>query len=151
MRAVFVSARAFSRLWDIPFIAGKIMRSDLSECTGNKAPLQKEFWSTRSFSIPFELADHIKKERYSMPKEYFSIDEVAERLGCSANSVRNLIHRGRLNAVRIGSGEKSPFRIHQSHLDAFLSEQSINKTQLSPFLPHASKGRPPSWLRADFA
>jgi excisionase family DNA binding protein len=86
-----------------------------------------------------------------MTQEYFSIDEVAELLSCSANSVRKLIHSGKLNAIRIGTGETSPFRIHQSHLDDFLSEQALLKTKLSPFPPKSTRGRPPSWLRADFA
>jgi excisionase family DNA binding protein len=53
-----------------------------------------------------------------MPKELFTADEVAERLGLHVRTVRNYVRDGRLNAVRIGK----QYRITRADLEAFTGQ-----------------------------
>jgi excisionase family DNA binding protein len=50
-----------------------------------------------------------------MRKEWFSVDEVAERLGLHVRTVRGYVRDGRLRAVRIGK----QYRITAADLDEF--------------------------------
>jgi excisionase family DNA binding protein len=49
-----------------------------------------------------------------MPKELYSVEQVAERLGLHVKTVRNYVREGRLKAVRIGK----QYRIAQEDLEA---------------------------------
>ncbi|HTW64559.1 MAG TPA: helix-turn-helix domain-containing protein [Bryobacteraceae bacterium] len=49
-----------------------------------------------------------------MSEEFYSVDQVAERLGLHVKTVRNYIVEGRLKAVRIGKS----YRIARSDLEA---------------------------------
>jgi len=49
--------------------------------------------------------------------EYLSVKEFAFMLNVHYNTVLRSIKRGKLSAVRIGSGKKSCFRIHKSELN----------------------------------
>lgn len=51
-----------------------------------------------------------------MPQDWFTTDEVAERLGLHVRTVRGYLRDGRLTAVRIGK----QYRIAREDLDAFL-------------------------------
>ncbi|MGH3967115.1 MAG: helix-turn-helix domain-containing protein [Mycobacterium sp.] len=44
-------------------------------------------------------------------------DEVAAEFRCTAGTIRNLIHRGDLPAVKVGS----QFRVHRAVVEAFLA------------------------------
>ncbi len=51
----------------------------------------------------------------------YSVREVADQLGVHPETVRRLIHDGRLDAVRIGR----VLRIHASELERFLARQRV--------------------------
>ncbi|HEY6055203.1 MAG TPA: helix-turn-helix domain-containing protein [Gaiellaceae bacterium] len=51
----------------------------------------------------------------------YSVRQVADQLGVHPETVRRLIHDGRLEAVRIGR----VLRIHGAELDGFLARQRV--------------------------
>lgn len=55
----------------------------------------------------------------------FSVRQVADQLGVHPETVRRLIHDGRLEAVRIGR----VLRIDASELDGFLARQRVKPTR----------------------
>lgn len=61
-----------------------------------------------------------------MDESYLTVAEVAELLRLNQQTVRNIIDRGELRAVRVGPRR---VRIRQSDLDAFLAESS---SQMGP-------------------
>ena len=50
-----------------------------------------------------------------------SVREVADQLGVHPETVRRLIHEGRLDAVRVGR----VLRVHREALDRFLDRKSV--------------------------
>lgn len=49
---------------------------------------------------------------------------VAERLGCSIDQVRNLVHVGELRAVNIGLGaQRARWVVSESELDSFVARR----------------------------
>jgi excisionase family DNA binding protein len=57
----------------------------------------------------------------------FSVRQVAEQLGVHPETVRRLIHDGRLVAVRVGR----VLRIDSSELDGFLARQRVKPDRLA--------------------
>jgi excisionase family DNA binding protein len=55
----------------------------------------------------------------------YSVREVAGRLGVHPETIRRLIHDGRLDAVRIGR----VLRVHGHALDGFLARQRVKPTR----------------------
>ena len=55
-----------------------------------------------------------------MPDELLTVAEVAETLKLNAQTVRNMIDRGELPAIRVGSRR---VRVQRSDLDAFLARR----------------------------
>jgi excisionase family DNA binding protein len=55
----------------------------------------------------------------------YSVREVAAQLGVHPETIRRLIHGGRLDAVRIGR----VLRVHNEAVDAFLARQRIKPTR----------------------
>jgi excisionase family DNA binding protein len=51
----------------------------------------------------------------------YSVREVAGQLGVHPETIRRLIHEGRLDAVRVGR----VLRVHRQAVDAFLARQRI--------------------------
>lgn len=51
----------------------------------------------------------------------YSVREVADRLGVHPETIRRLIHEGRLDAVRVGRA----LRVEPSSLDGFLERQRV--------------------------
>lgn len=49
--------------------------------------------------------------------DLLNVEQTSQYLGCSANTVRNMIHRGELSAVRLGP---RMVRIRRDDLDAIL-------------------------------
>ena len=58
--------------------------------------------------------------------EFLTVNEFAEVIGVHPNSVRNMIKKGRLNAFRVGGGERSSYRISKSEINR-LSVVDLNK------------------------
>ncbi|TDO49802.1 excisionase family DNA binding protein [Kribbella sp. VKM Ac-2527] len=56
-----------------------------------------------------------REERWPMPQELYSVEQVADRLGLHVRTIRNYVRDGRLKAVRIGK----QYRIAREDLDAF--------------------------------
>jgi excisionase family DNA binding protein len=56
----------------------------------------------------------------------YSVREVADRLGVHPETVRRLIHEGRLDAVRIGR----VLRVDSGSLQGFLLNQRVKPTKL---------------------
>lgn len=48
---------------------------------------------------------------------YYSIKEFAKILGVHANTIRRSIKSGRINAFKIGAGDKSIYRIPHSEIE----------------------------------
>ena len=57
----------------------------------------------------------------------YTVREVADRLGVHPETVRRLIHDGRLDAVRVGR----VLRVHHASLAVFLAEQRVKPTRSS--------------------
>jgi len=55
----------------------------------------------------------------------YSVREVASQLGVHPETIRRLIHDGRLDAVRIGR----VLRVHKDAVDGFLVRQRIKPTR----------------------
>jgi excisionase family DNA binding protein len=55
-----------------------------------------------------------------------SVREVAGRLGVHPETIRRLIHDGRLDAVRVGR----VLRVHRAAVDTFLARQRVKPTKL---------------------
>ncbi len=85
-----------------------------------------------------------------MSQDFFSVEEVAKQLNCSARSIRNLVNSGKLRAIQIGSGERSPYRIHRTFLEEFIQEQSEKRRQVEAGRSNPRRGPTPRWQRADF-
>lgn len=59
------------------------------------------------------------------PTTLVSVREVAGELGVHPETVRRLIHDGRLDAVRVGR----VLRVHRAALDGFLARQRVKPTR----------------------
>ena len=59
------------------------------------------------------------------PETLYSVREVAGRLGVHPETIRRLIHDGRLDAVRVGR----VLRVHREAVDGFLARQRIKPTR----------------------
>jgi excisionase family DNA binding protein len=55
----------------------------------------------------------------------YSVREVAGQLGVHPETIRRLIHDGRLDAVRVGR----VLRVHRQAVEAFLARQRIKPTR----------------------
>ncbi len=55
------------------------------------------------------------------PETLYSVREVADQLGVHPETIRRLIHDGRMDAVRIGR----VLRVHGAALDRFLAVQRV--------------------------
>jgi excisionase family DNA binding protein len=53
------------------------------------------------------------------------VREVADQLGVHPETIRRLIHDGRLDAVRVGR----VLRVHRAALDSFLARQRVKPTR----------------------
>ena len=60
------------------------------------------------------------------PSALVSVREVADQLGVHPETIRRLIHDGRLDAVRVGR----VLRVHRAALDGFLARQRVKPTRL---------------------
>ena len=56
-------------------------------------------------------------------REWYSIKEVAHRLGVVPATVERLVNKGKIKASRVG---KKLIRIHQSDLDRYVESTTIN-------------------------
>ena len=63
----------------------------------------------------------VEPERESL----YSVREVASQLGVHPETIRRLIHDGRLDAVRVGR----VLRVHKRAVDSFLVRQRIKPTR----------------------
>jgi excisionase family DNA binding protein len=59
------------------------------------------------------------------PSSLVSVREVASELGVHPETIRRLIHDGRLDAVRVGR----VLRVHRSAVDGFLARQRVKPTR----------------------
>jgi excisionase family DNA binding protein len=59
------------------------------------------------------------------PDALYSVREVAGQLGVHPETIRRLIHDGRLDAVRVGR----VLRVHKKAVDSFLARQRIKPTR----------------------
>jgi excisionase family DNA binding protein len=57
----------------------------------------------------------------------YSVREVAVQLGVHPETIRRLIHDGRLDAVRVGR----VLRVHEHALDSFLARQRVKPRRSS--------------------
>jgi excisionase family DNA binding protein len=79
-----------------------------------------------------------------MPDELLTVDEVAETLKLNPQTIRNMVDRGELGAVRVG---KRRVRIRQSALDAFLEagSQPATAPEQSEPAPEVDEGSITAW------
>lgn len=59
------------------------------------------------------------------PETLYTVREVAGQLGVHPETIRRLIHDGRLDAVRVGR----VLRVHRQAVDGFLARQRIKPTR----------------------
>lgn len=67
------------------------------------------------------------QNRESESKNMLSVQQVAERMGISANLVRSLIDRRKLQAVNFGNGKNACYRIKPEWI-----EDCVNACELPP-------------------
>jgi excisionase family DNA binding protein len=60
------------------------------------------------------------------PASLFTVREVAGQLGVHPETIRRLIHDGRLDAVRVGR----VLRVHQGAVEGFLARQRVKPSRL---------------------
>lgn len=58
--------------------------------------------------------------------ELYSVREVAERLGVHPETIRRLIHEGRMDAVRVGR----VLRVARADVEAFIDRQRVKPARL---------------------
>jgi excisionase family DNA binding protein len=58
----------------------------------------------------------MKGEKVSPDTELLRVEQVADRLGVKAQTVRRMVRDGRLDALRLGDGPKAPIRIPAANL-----------------------------------
>jgi len=63
----------------------------------------------------------------SVEDTLYTVRDVAGRLGVHPETVRRLIHDGRLDAVRVGR----VLRVHGESLDGFLARQRVKPTRVN--------------------
>lgn len=63
--------------------------------------------------------------------EFYSTQDVADRLGVSIFTIRRYIQSGKLEAVKLEGG----YRVHRAALDAFLAERSTSATGVAAAAP----------------
>lgn len=56
---------------------------------------------------------------------YLTVDQVAEDLQLSTNTIRNWIRSGKLPAYKLCTGVTAPLRIRQSDVDALLDAGKV--------------------------
>jgi excisionase family DNA binding protein len=59
------------------------------------------------------------------PDSLVSVRDVADQLGVHPETIRRLIHDGRLDAVRVGR----VLRVHRDAVDSFLARQRVKPTR----------------------
>jgi excisionase family DNA binding protein len=60
--------------------------------------------------------------------ELYTVQEVADRLGVHPETIRRLIHGGRMEAVRVGR----VLRVHPDALETFLARQRVKPARPLP-------------------
>ena len=61
----------------------------------------------------------------SNPENLVSVRDVADQLGVHPETIRRLIHDGRLDAVRVGR----VLRVHRDAVDSFLARQRVKPSR----------------------
>jgi excisionase family DNA binding protein len=72
-------------------------------------------------------SDKLNAVAVAEPQALYSVREVANQLGVHPETIRRLIHDGRLDAVRVGR----VLRVHGAALDGFLARQRVKPTRLN--------------------
>ena len=62
---------------------------------------------------------------HRMSENLYSVRQVADTLGVHPETIRRLIHDGRLDAVRVGR----VLRVHKHAVDTFLARQRVKPTR----------------------
>jgi len=65
----------------------------------------------------------------SKETRWLSVEQAAEYLGCSPQTIRSILHRGELRATRLGP-EGSPYLLDRLDIDRFLERR---KRVLPPY------------------
>jgi excisionase family DNA binding protein len=60
-----------------------------------------------------------------LPDSLVSVRDVADQLGVHPETIRRLIHDGRLDAVRVGR----VLRVHREAVDGFLARQRVKPSR----------------------
>jgi excisionase family DNA binding protein len=67
----------------------------------------------------------LKKGDVAVSKQYYSVEEIANILEVSIDTVRNWIKQGRLEAFKVGRD----YRISQEQFDRFMNERRTRKDE----------------------
>lgn len=59
---------------------------------------------------------------------YITTGQAAARIGSTSQYVRELVHAGHLDAIDIGTGERSRFRVAGASVERFLAERTVRPT-----------------------
>ena len=60
-------------------------------------------------------------------EEYWTLDEVAERLRVNRRTVNRWIENGSLNAIRFGAPPRGAIRISESDLQEFIQQRRVRR------------------------
>lgn len=67
------------------------------------------------------------KRLINIDKEFYSIKEVAYIFSVSSLTIRRAIQKGYIQAIRIGDGKKSPYRISKKTIENIHQRLLFNK------------------------
>ncbi|MET7956348.1 hypothetical protein AB0I87_18640 [Streptomyces sp. NPDC049952] len=62
---------------------------------------------------------------------YITTGQAAARIGSTPQYIRELVHGGHLDAIDIGTGERSRFRVDGASVERFLAARAVRPTTSS--------------------
>lgn len=96
------------------------------------------------------ISDHLaalRKEREGPPKIWMTVNEVADELSLSRDTIERLIGSGRLKAAAIetskGRGRRPRYRIRREWIDEFMQNRVRQPSADDNHRPHRRRSLPP--------
>lgn len=73
---------------------------------------------TKTLAINPALNYHKNMKDNALHTNFYTVEEFSKELRIHPNTVYTAIQKGRINAFRVGAGEKSPYRIPATEINA---------------------------------
>ena len=77
----------------------------------------------------------------------FTIQEVAEKLKMSPQTINRLVKANKIEAFDAGLGQRASYRVSRDSLESFTSSRSLSNSQTAPTQrPRTSQSGPGKWV-----